>query len=454
MYSIGIQSRILYWVLLLHAVVYTRSVLVNDTLYQPNFLLIEPRNLAYASLSMPEGSPWCHGNKTFWLVGHQNDETPHCYNADSGTWNKPKIAVFDNNDELNDSDGNPRYIDRHGCTSLDVNKDGILDLICVVGADKGGGNGYTELYLTQADGSLKKVLHHGLQKYPTVRARFVNTLYNTADEGNITHVFISAFGTGRTDGEVNHHTMYRLIDGEPYFEEVTGLFNKNSKVMQVRVVDWNGDGRDDLIINHKSDWGMFFEQEEGGSFKKIDYIQSYRTNRMIASRLADVNGDGILDYITTTRTFRNIKKVWTSPALRVFLGVDGPGLFDFTKTYFSMILPFAAPDLEILDVNDDGIPDIYVLQTDTSSDAYCGQAMPYTFQTLPSDWQPPFDEAPDLLLIGQGGNYSKSQRFQTVKMRNEMRGCGYIVEKFGDNKTMLISNANGGHLGNTGILSW
>lgn len=74
-----------------------------------------------------------------------------------------------------------KQIDRHSCMSMDVNHDGLPDVVCVVGAMKGTGYGFNELYLTQPGGrSLKKVQQHGLQQvrtYARTHARGERYLY-------------------------------------------------------------------------------------------------------------------------------------------------------------------------------------------------------------------------------------------------------------------------------------
>lgn len=47
---------------------------------------------------------------------------------DNGEWELQYDANLDRTDELND------VIDRHDCTSIDVNFDTVPDIVCVVGA--------------------------------------------------------------------------------------------------------------------------------------------------------------------------------------------------------------------------------------------------------------------------------------------------------------------------------
>ena len=71
----------------------------------------------------------------------------------NNTWTLNSNARLDASDALN---GGP--IDRHYCVTMDVNRDNRTDIICGVGAVLGTGDGYTELYLTQSDGSVQKML--------------------------------------------------------------------------------------------------------------------------------------------------------------------------------------------------------------------------------------------------------------------------------------------------------
>lgn len=435
----------------------TLSYSEEDAQFQPEIRYIEtqPQRMVYDSISSAEGTPWCGGNATIWLVGHQLDETPHCYNAETDEWTTPRIAMMTNRDALNDLDGKPPNIDRHGCTFFDVNKDGLPDIVCGVGANKGEGFGYTELYFTQEDGSIKKYLEHGLQKYPTVRARYVKSIHNTVE--NVTHVVISAFGTGRADGEVNYHTLYRHIEGPPFFEEVRGPWNKNAKTTSVTVADWNDDGRDDFIIFHNRNWTMFLEQEEGGTFREINYPRTYRSKRMRSARVVDINDDGIKDLIVTTSAYQTFgkKKLKVGPKLKIFLGVDGPERFDFTESYFYANLQYSAPDVEVMDVNSDGIPDLYVVQNDDMSDSFCSKPMPWRIRPYPPyEWVAPSDLANDLLFMGMEYTDKKLKRFDKVVMEHVLPGCGYIARRFGDDRTMILANGDEGHAGSSAILKW
>jgi hypothetical protein len=85
------------------------------------------------------------------VTGHQKyDESPFCLY--DGRWALNNRTYLDSEDVLNQG-----KIDRHYCVTMDVNRDGHDDVLCNVGASKGRGEGFNELYMTQPDGSLEKI---------------------------------------------------------------------------------------------------------------------------------------------------------------------------------------------------------------------------------------------------------------------------------------------------------
>ena len=97
------------------------------------------------SVSLPGGSIWCDGKPTYWLVGHQKyHESPWCltstnesegtstdfsafYDLKESTWEMNNTTALDDKD-LN-PDHNGKSIDRHVCVAMDLNNDGVHDLV-------------------------------------------------------------------------------------------------------------------------------------------------------------------------------------------------------------------------------------------------------------------------------------------------------------------------------------
>jgi len=98
---------------------------------------------AFGSISNKAGTPWCGGRPTIWWVGHEHPEAPWCYNKNTKKWKQDGPAVMDYIDPRNSAIRNK--IDRHDCVALDVNQDGVDDIMCLVGAQRGQGIGYNEL---------------------------------------------------------------------------------------------------------------------------------------------------------------------------------------------------------------------------------------------------------------------------------------------------------------------
>jgi len=190
---------------------------------------------------------YIHQHHIYRLVGHQNPEHPWCYS--NGEWKNNSGIVLDYLDEMNALDLNSRTsIDRHDCVHMDVNKDGTPDIVCVVGADKSKGKGFNELYLTSPiDGSITKVLQHGLQKYTSLSTRKVAKLKHEATGRTL--LFVTTNGRVRLDGKPNQNQMFITTPNGtwPYFHEFYGKSNvpwrRHFKSTCLQVVDVNNVSR-------------------------------------------------------------------------------------------------------------------------------------------------------------------------------------------------------------------
>ena len=462
---------------------------------QPNVLTIEsyPSRRVFGSMSQPLGSPWCDGKPTYWLVsnrsnptrpskpnrttlllqvGHQgDDETPYClvppaesanltdyanYNYTNATFERPRRAVLDSNDDLNDLDG-PNKIDRHTCAALDINADGTTDIVCGVGANRGTGHGFTEVYLTtESSGNITKVQDgHGLHKHTTIRSRWLKPLTG-ADGSQL--LFVAARGAKRADNATNTHRMYRIIPDPAktvsnhsfFFREVQFYsWRRNTKASCLLTQDLNNDGLDDVLMCNEGRRSLIFLQNQDSTWTTVPTTGD-QSKDWSNARVADITGDGISDLIVVGRGAEGY--------VRIFEGKPTFPHFDFLqRPFFERRLPYSSPDVELVDANNDGILDMYVVQVNqtVSSDNYCSHAsstVDFYGQTgpkAPDDFTPPLDRAKDLLLLGNSDG-----TFDDVWMEHEEPGCGYMVEQFGSNHTLLLAQGSDGKSGHNLLLQW
>jgi len=474
LFSISIMMPERYYLLWL-LIWSTHSLILAQDL-QPEVITVEeaPAVRAMASISLPLGSPWCDGKPTYWLVGHQADnESPQClvtnddtttdfanYNYTGSQWLPSSVAVLDLQDELNADDG--RYsVDRHGCSLMDVNNDDVPDVLCGVGANRGTGFGYNEVYLTETGnstlhemGSLVKVLQgHGLHRFPTMRNRKMATLKGANGESL---VFLTTDGNHRADGEPNQHRMFRLDDGGEHgfiFRHVPGPWTQYSSAHCLEVVDVNQDGLDDLLICNDNKAVFIFLQETDGGWSRLP-IWGQRAKGWRNARVADVNGDGFNDLVVVGSF--GPSQLSESHYVRVFQGLGVHPFFDLydpAELLYEQMLPHRAPDVEILDANADGKADLYVVQFDWATrGSYCNPHYEKTWGRgpYPPAWfVPPVDLASDFLLVGTG-----SGDFTPVVMDHAEPGCGSLVKQFGGNRTLILAQGSQGRAGHNLLLQW
>jgi FG-GAP-like repeat len=469
----------------------------RDQKFQPKVVLTveaNPSQRIFGSLSLANGSSWCNGKPTFWLVGHQIfDETPWCldppqrnvnntsytrnsflgfdYSTNGTKFSRPRRVVLDTVDVMN---GASRGIDRHDCAVMDVNHDGKLDVICAVGADMGKGTGFTEVYLTVDNAFLVNKLQkvprgHGLQKYPSTRSRLVERLRG-ADGSEL--IFIATRGEPRSDNLTNVHRMYRHVKStldasattanataHPnsfYFEDVPGPWElMQTDATCLIVADLNGDGIDDIIICNSRATPLIYLQSYDGTFLELPYfgIKKWRQ-----ARVADVTGDGIVDLVVSTHRERELQ---VPPLVSIYKGYKSYPHFDWSQPYFERKMQFGTPSVEVLDVNSDGVADIYIVQTDeTTLDTYCGGGL---FDNRkwwasgnypPASFVPPRDLANDLLLVGNGYSKRHGVPFTEVYLNHSEPGCGFFTQLFGDNRTMILGQGTNSRPGHSLLLQW
>lgn len=424
------------------------STASTGVLAQPSVTTIDNTHRNFGHIFMGQRTAFCAGNRTLWFVGH-NREPPLCETG-PGLWENTssiREQMFEDND-------------RHDCESIDVNNDGIDDIICATGAMKGQGARHDEVFQVFQNGSYLKLENHGLGDLPTMRSR--SPIQLTAANGDKL-ILMLVQGVPRDDGQHNMHRMYRLVPGERVtFLPVPGPWEEHYDANSGLVFDFDNDGLDDILVIENpaksrkcgsSGLTKLYLQSPTGAWRKVELPARFGDIR--AARVRDVTGDQIADIVLTT---------WSQKRILVFKGLANRAepFFDFTNPYFRMILPQTAEDIELLDVNSDGLVDIYVPQIDADtgkrfewSEAenrpaayYCGARNmgSNTYDDVPRD------QISDLLLVGQRS--SDNQRTWAPQwMDHQAKGCGRFAVALGGQE-LALAHGTESRPGQTLILRW
>ena len=130
-----------------------------STLFQPKVTVVHTSVAFSGFLGSPTAGfyPWCDGAPMFWWEVHGN-RAPYCLKHPNGNVENPADWHLGLQWQL------PGGKDRHTCVVLDLSDDQVLDLACVVGAQKGTSFGANQVYFTASNGTLVDQGANGLQK--------------------------------------------------------------------------------------------------------------------------------------------------------------------------------------------------------------------------------------------------------------------------------------------------
>lgn len=440
---------------------------VDCVKFTPHVTTVEesPRS-AVGLMLFPLGHVWCNGKPMIYPNGHGgSNDTPRClvtnytgrfedYNFKGSVWEERPQTKFGTKG------------DYHEAVSIDLNNDNVLDMVYLRGARKGTGSSYQEIYITDPAEKVPVLLDegYGLWIYTTMRTRFAATL-KSADGSSL--LMIVNHGGPRDDGRPNHHRIFKLTHPSPHeflFVELPEPrpWAKETSASSLKVADINKDGLDDIIVcNHDVPADIYIQNKRGG-FDSLDMSDVKDVWRNV--RVADMDNDGINDLVVVgsgavrNPKFRHGRKSY----VQVFKGTRNYPFFNFTSiagTYFKKEIRNSTPDVEIVDFNRDGINDMYVLQTDEKSfGSYCLGSKQFNRSNFwspemkhpPEGWVPPLNKAKDLLFVGRLDEMKFSKK--TIKIPKV--GCGTRVQTFGNNHTLVLSQAQVQRQGQTFLLQW
>ena len=436
----------------------------KDNTFIPEVMDTKFNRRVMGSVMMPEGSPWCGGKPSLWFTGHfapnESGEYMFCENS-PGLFNATFAAL--------------PSIDRHGCTSFDVNKDGIMDLICTRGAMKGTGTeSNNEVFLTQPNGNLEQICNHGLES-PTRRSEdFIAFKSGTGDD----LVFEQVRSNARVDGLPNNNQLYKWVPKRlsgKYFVPIRGPWDEEEfKPLEVQIFDFDGDGKLDIFIHamklsrpqkYKNVIRIYL-QRKNNRFFRVGADSNLNLKHLQIAKAADLNNDGLPDiigYHDETKQFlvlwndsktsdKAVHFTWSDQDLKGYNQTQG------TDSYVGGIA--------ILDVNGDGQMDIFATQSRNEVDEYCYKRMKggypavsrkfgfnrFNWQEV-ANYEPPSDPIADILFIGEstGDTYPS---FMAHTLNLDLHGCaGKHMFPFGE-KRLAISHSLIEYPGRIYVLDW
>jgi hypothetical protein len=277
-------------------------------------------------------------------------------------------------------------VDRHQCAAADVDRNGRIDLYCVVGASYGTTIKANELWMQQATGGfVNKAAQYGvLDRYGRGRTA---TFLDVNDDGWQDLYVVNYYP--RPDVLPTKNRLYMNQGGTSFRSAPEyGLDQQVGGVAAipgcVQAVDYDGDGDEDILDCARRGLRLYRYNRATAHFTNV--APSLGIGSAVAdAEIADIDADGILDIVTVARTSLMVRY--------------GTGNGTFTAVRFSRSLS-AGRDAAVGHSNWDLRLDIYVMQ---------GQRSP----TAPNP--------PDLMLM------SAATGWVSVSMPQTTAGCGSSV---------------------------
>jgi hypothetical protein len=233
--------------------------------------------------------------------------------------------------------------DRHDCEAADFNNDGLEDMFCSVGADRGSAAKANALYIQQPDGTFVDEAYQENVTDAWGRGR-----YGAAFDANNDGYPDIFYGTEslRPDGMPSVDRFYINTGQGSFVDDPAMGLDMNIGSLCAHTVDYNSDGWPDLLVCGETGGLHLFRNNQGQSFTDVSSILGTPIKAVDAA-MVDVNHDSRPDLITLTGSVL---------AERLQLA---NGIFGKQKVLLKGIK--SARTLAVGDVNGDNNPDIYIV---------------------------------------------------------------------------------------------
>jgi len=239
--------------------------------------------------------------------------------------------------------------DRHDCLAADFSQSGLQDMFCSVGADRGSAAKANALYVQQPGGTFVDEAYQEGVTDPWGRGRYGAVL--DANNDGYPDIF---YGTEslRPDGMPSVDRFY-INSGQGSFVDDPAMgLDMNIGSLCAHTVDYNNDGRPDLLVCGETGGLHLFRNDQGQGF--TDVSSSLGTPiKAVDAAMVDINHDNRPDLVTLTGTVL---------AERLQLANHTFGKQKILQKNIK-----SARSLAVGDVNGDNNPDIYVVCGRTGS---------------------------------------------------------------------------------------
>ncbi len=239
----------------------------------------------------------------------------------------------------------PMFVDRHGCTSGDVNGDGRLDAYCQLGGFLGSGRlKSNELWIQTDDGSFVDRAEEWGVTDPSGRGRWP-LMFDFDDDGRADLYLTNQ--PGRSDDLRSENILYRNTGSG--FEEVVTAVTGELGFRCLGAADFTGDGWLDLALCSLDGSMQLFRNDRGEGFTDITADAFDGPSGWEDVEFADLDDDGRVDAVMVRRD-------------RVDVRINGGEGTWFTAAAASFELDDRGWDVAVGDFVGNARLDIYVVQ--------------------------------------------------------------------------------------------